>query len=137
MSKKLNKIILAVPALALALSTSAFATSYPHSDAATADKNTVKTRTVAYTCQAKKTVKVKYGFDKKNKPTYAQAKLNGKTRFMPINHHLTDIASTQFGDENNFSLMADAMNYKNAHKASMSIQSPSSEILYKLCSPKK
>lgn len=107
------------------------------SDARTAYESAVKSGSVKYRCQQGKTLTVQYGFNKKGQPTYAVAKLNGKARFMPINYHTSDITSTNFGDENNFSLSADPMTWKNFRKAGMSIQSPSSEILYKLCEPRK
>lgn len=107
------------------------------SDARTAHESAVKSGSVKYRCQQGRNLTVKYGFNKKGQPTYAQAKLNGKTRFMPINYHTSDATSTNFGDENNFSLSADPMNWKNFRKAGISIQSPSNEILYKLCEPRK
>lgn len=107
------------------------------SDAREAHESTVKTSRVKYQCQQGKKLTVRYGFNKQGLPTYAEAKLNGKTRFMPINLNTTDATGTNFGDENNFSLYADPMTWKTHRKAGMSIQSPASEILYKLCEPRK
>ncbi|MDY2948113.1 DUF7606 domain-containing protein [Mannheimia varigena] len=107
------------------------------SDPREAHESTVKTSTVKYSCQNGRKVTVKYGFNKQGIPTYAEAKLNGKTRFMPINLNTTDATGTNFGDENNFSLYGDPMEFDNHRKVEMSIQSPSSEILYKFCKPRK
>lgn len=131
-----------IPVIALALgSTAALANPAPHSDADQARKNTVKTRTVSYSCQGGKKVAVKYGFNKQNLPTYAQASLNGKTRFMPINLNRSDAIGTVFGDEDNFSLSgavdADSLTFKNIRKSSVNIQSPGSEIIYKGCTARK
>ncbi|HDL5698468.1 TPA: adhesin [Mannheimia haemolytica] len=107
------------------------------SDAREAHESTVKTSTVKYSCQSGKKLNVKYGFNKQGIPTYAEAKLNGKTRFMPINLNTTNASGTSFGDENNFSLYGDPMEFANHRKASVNIQSPASEILYKGCTPQK
>lgn len=107
------------------------------SDAREAYESAVKTASVKYSCQQNRKLTVKYGFNKQGLPTYAQAKLNGKTRFMPINLNTSDASGTNFGDENNFSLYADPMEWKNHRKVGMSIQSPASEILYKMCKPRK
>lgn len=127
-----------IPAVMVALiSTTAFANSAPQSDARQADAATSKTRVVNYTCQNDQKVSVRYGFDKNNKPTYAQANLNGKDRFMPINPSRTDETGTVFGDENNFSLMANTITPKNVKKSHMSIQDPASQIIYKDCKTTK
>lgn len=124
-------------ALLLATATSAFATERPQSDPAEAHANAVKTRSVNYSCQNGKSVTVKYGFNNQNLPTYAEASVNGKVRFMPINLNLTDSVGTVFGDEDNFSLSggvdANAITYRNVRSSSINIQSPSSEIVYKGC----
>lgn len=119
----------------LAVSTSAYANT--HEDAAKMHKATVKTQTVKYTCQSGKKVTVKYGFNKQNLPTYAEANLNGKTRFMPINLNFSDASGTHFGDDNNFSLAGDAITYKNVRKAYVNIQDPASNILFKGCQASK
>ncbi|MDD0824502.1 hypothetical protein PTQ27_08500 [Mannheimia sp. AT1] len=56
---------------------------------------------------------------------------------MPINLNTTDIAGTNFGDENNFSLSAAQMELDNYRQASINILNPASEILYKACEPVK
>ena len=130
--KTLVKIL--APVALLVLSGTAFAQT--QSDPAQARKDAVKTKTVNYTCQSGKKVSVKYGFNKQNLPTYAQASLNGKTRFMPVNLNRSDNVSSNFGDENNFSLSAGVITYKNVGKSNIMIQSPASEILFKNCKAK-
>ncbi|WP_066799873.1 ACP-like domain-containing protein [Moraxella oblonga] len=71
--------------------------------------------------------------NKQNLPTYAEAELNGKTRFMPINLYNSDEMSTEFGDENNFSLSTEAFDYKTVNKTTVNISAPDSEFLYKTC----
>lgn len=106
-------------------------------DARQADESTVAKRQVVYQCQGGKSVKVVYGFNKQNLPVYAQANLNGKSRFMPINLAHSDNVSTRFGDDNNFSLGVSAMTLSNYHKVGVdTIQSPASDILYKGCKVK-
>ncbi|EIJ68993.1 ACP-like domain-containing protein [Pasteurella bettyae] len=107
------------------------------SDPREAYESTVKTAKVKYSCQNGKKLAVKYGFNKQGIPTYAEAKLNGKTRFMPINLNTTDASGTTFGDENNFSLYGDPMEFDNFRKADVNIQNPASEILYKGCKAQK
>ncbi|MDO4894524.1 adhesin [Moraxella sp.] len=127
------KKLATITMIALAgLSTTAFAAG-AQSDARTAHKNAVKTRTVTYACQDHQKVAVKYGFNKRNQPTYAEANLDGKRRFMPINYNNSDATATEFGDENNYSVLSDKITYKTARKGSIQIQSPDSTILYKNC----
>ena len=108
-------------------------TKTPQSDEYEAAANTVMKKSVKYRCQNGKRTKVTYGFNKQGLPTYAQAYINGKTRFMPVNLYHSDIVSSAFGDENNFSLMSDVITAKNYRKSHINIQSPSSEIVYKGC----
>ena len=93
----------------------------------------VKHRQVNYTCQNNKKVSVTYGFNKQNLPTFAEANLNGKKRFLPINLGRSDTVDTVFGDEENFSIMTGALRLNNYHKSSANIQDASSEIIYKGC----
>ena len=93
----------------------------------------VKHRQVNYTCQNNKKVSVTYGFNKQNLPTFAEANLNGKKRFLPINLGRSDMVDTVFGDEENFSIMTGALRLNNYHKSSANIQDASSEIIYKGC----
>ena len=96
----------------------------------------VKHRQVNYTCQKNKKVSVTYGFNKQNLPTFAEANLNGKKRFLPINLGRSDMVDTVFGDEENFSIMTGALRLNNYHKSSANIQDASSEIIYKGCNVK-
>lgn len=107
------------------------------SDAREAAESTTKTEYIKYRCQNGKHLSVKYGFNSQQQPTYAQAKLNGKSRFMPINVHTSDATGTTFGDEHNFSLYGDPITFKAVKTAEINIQSPAAEILYKDCKPKK
>lgn len=104
-------------------------------DAREMDAATVVRKAVNYDCGNGKRLKVTYGFNKQGLPTYAQAYLNGKTRFMPINLNYSDMVGTTFGDENNFSLSTEGITNKKYRKA-IQVQSPSSEIIYKSCSPR-
>ncbi|MFB6349756.1 adhesin [Moraxella sp. ZJ142] len=127
-----------IPAIVLALtSTAVFANSAPQSDAQQAYQNTVKTRTVNYSCQNDNQVEVTYGFDKHSKPTYAEAKIDGKNRFMPVNLKHSDVVSSAFGDEDNFSLMANVLTPRNVRKSSINIQDPASQIIFKGCEATK
>ncbi|WP_394261078.1 adhesin [Moraxella boevrei] len=127
-----------VPAIALVAGMSGIA----HADDFAMDpegarESTVYKRQVNYQCQSGKSLSVTYGFNKQKLPTYAQANLNGKTRFMPLNMAQSDDVGTSFGDENNFSLSTSAMTLANYHKNSIStVQSPGSEILFKSCNVK-
>ena len=96
----------------------------------------VKHRQVNYTCQNNKKVSVTYGFNKQNLPTFAEANLNGKKRFLPINLGRSDMVDTVFGDEENFSIMTGALRLNNYHKSPANIQDASSEIIYKGCNVK-
>lgn len=93
----------------------------------------VKHRQVNYTCQNNKKVSVTYGFNKQYLPTFAEANLNGKKRFLPINLARSDDTMTVFGEEDNFSIMTGELRLNNYHKSSANIQNASSEILYKGC----
>ncbi|MDO4251546.1 MAG: adhesin [Moraxella sp.] len=117
----------------LTMSSAAYATSQPQEDPREMLDATVKTKNVKYTCQSGKKLTVKYGFNKQNLPTYAEATLNGKKRFMPVNLYRSDNVSTIFGDENNFSVLGGVITYKNVGSSSVNVQSPASEILFKSC----
>lgn len=119
------------------LAMSGFAHAAEQSDPHEARQNTVSQKTVKFVCQNNKKLSVTFGFNQQKLPTYAQAYLNGKTRFMPINLNRSDNVSTVFGDENNFSLMAGEITKANVHKANFNVQSPAGEILYKGCRPTK
>ena len=96
----------------------------------------VKHRQVNYTCQNNKKISVTYGFNKQNLPTFAEAHLNGKKRFLPINLGRSDDVDTVFGDEDNYSIMSSALRLGNYHKSSINIQDASSKIVYKGCDVK-
>ncbi|MGM8909804.1 ACP-like domain-containing protein [Psychrobacter sp. 1U1] len=93
----------------------------------------IKHRQVNYTCQNNKKVSVTYGFNEQYLPTFAEANLNGKKRFLPINLGRSDNVGTVFGDEENFSIMTGPLRLNNYHKSSANIQNAKSEILYKGC----
>lgn len=132
---KALKKIAPVFALGLALVGTAHANA---TDAAASHASTVKTREVTYTCQSKATAKVVYGFNKQGLPTYAQATLGGKQRFMPINLDRSDDTSTFFGDDDSWKLGAGYMTLNNYHKVPVSnIQNPAHEITHKSCSVTK
>lgn len=95
---------------------------------------TVSSKNVSYNCGSKR-LTVKYGFNKQGLPTYAQAFLNGKTRYMPINLNHSDISGTQFGDDNNYMLASNTGPIsKKSYRSDIQIQDPASNIVYKSCS---
>lgn len=102
-------------------------------DAAKADETATKVRQVSYSCNKGGAVKVTYGFNKQKLPTYAEAHLGGKTRFLPINLAHSDVAGTSFGDENSWAISGGAMTLGNYHKSDVLIMDPNSEIQYKHC----
>ena len=117
---------IAAAAAVLAFSAQSFAEAGP----------TVRTAKVNYACQSGKKITVKYGFNRQNLPTYAEAKLGGKVRKMPINLKHSDVAGTFFGKENTYNLSTDYLDRSNVRRVSMMAMSPSSEILFKNCSPR-
>lgn len=129
--KKIFSLI-AIPVLT-SISFLAVASDRPQEDARKMDESTVVRKAVNYNCGHGQRLKVTYGFNKQGLPTYAQAYLSGKTRFMPINLNLSDMVSTTFGDDNNFSLHTAGITSKK-YRADIQVQSPSSEIIYKSCS---
>ena len=92
----------------------------------------VKISQVKYTFQINKKVSVTYGFNKEYLPTFAEANLNGKKRFLPINLGRSDNVGTVFGDEDNFSIMTGELRLNNYHKSSANIQNASSEVSSRL-----
>ncbi len=97
---------------------------------------TVSKGQVSYQCQSKKSVTVTYGFDKKGKPTYAMALLEGKKRFMPLNFQRSDHVDTTFGDDNSHRLGTDYMDSSNYQQKSILITNPGNQIIFKNCFPK-
>lgn len=88
-----------------------------------------------YRCNSGKSVKVTYGFNEQGLPTYAQAYLNGKNRYMPINLNHSDMSATDFGDENHYSLHTNTEPItKKSYRPDIQIQDPASNIVYKSCS---
>lgn len=135
--KKLTTVLSSAAVLAAALTSgSALAYSDQVMDPATSYDSATKVRQVNYSCQGKNKISVIYGFNKQNLPTYAQANLNGKDRFLPINLGRSDTVDTVFGDEDNFSIMSNALRLNNYHNSSINIQDASSKILYKGCNSK-
>lgn len=102
-------------------------------DAHEADKTTTKIRQVSYQCTKGGALKVNYGFNKQKLPTYAQASLGGKTRFLPINLQHSDLAGTSFGDENSWRIGTDALTLANYQKSDILVEDPNSNITYKHC----
>lgn len=132
--KKLTTALSSVGILMAALgSTSALAYSDNVMEPSESYDTAIKHRQVNYTCQNNNKVSVTYGFNRQYLPTFAEADLNGKTRFLPINLARTDNVSTVFGDEDNFSIMTGPLRLNNYHKSSANIQNAKSEILYKGC----
>ncbi|WLF83733.1 adhesin [Moraxella sp. ZY210820] len=128
--KKLLQTI--VPAALLSVGLMATATANAQT-AQEAHASTVTTKQVTYVCSGKKPVKVTYGFNKQGLPTYAQAVLNGKARFMPINLAHSDFVGTHFGNENSYTLGTDAITVKNYKKSTILVTTPDNEIIYKNC----
>lgn len=100
---------------------------------AEAHETATKVRQVTYQCGKGGQVKVTYGFNAEKLPTYAEAHLGGKTRFLPINLAHSDAAGTSFGDENSWRIGSAAITLGNYHKSDVLIQDPNSEIAYKHC----
>lgn len=101
---KALKII--APVLALGLSFTTIANAL---DAHRAIQLTNKVRQVTYSCPTGSfptgdTVQVNYGFNDQGLPTYAEANLGGKTRFLPIN--LVESAGNfmHFGDDKDWQI---------------------------------
>lgn len=94
---------------------------------------TTSTKTANYICQQGKHVKVTYGFNRLGIPTYAKARINGRTRIMPYNQTQSEVDLARFGTENSYSLAGDRLTIQDYRKFNMSINSPRSEILFKDC----
>lgn len=127
--RKLSSLLLFSALLAAASSTFA-------AGAAAHKKTTAHTsKSVSYTCQSGKTLKVTYGFNRQGIPTHASAFMGGKTRYMPINLNRSDNVDTIFGDENNYSLSTSYMDRANYARQPVMVTDPAQEIVYKDCSP--
>ncbi|MFA9486825.1 adhesin [Moraxella haemolytica] len=127
---KALKTIAPVLALGLAFAGTAHAQTM---DARQADATATKVRQVTYQCNAGGRVTVNFGFNKHNLPTFAEARLGGKTRFLPINLSASDNVDTNFGDENSWNISTDALTLNNYHKSSLMVQDSDSSIAYKNC----
>lgn len=138
---KMLKIASVLLLSALATNVYAYGGNKSHEDARQMDDATVKTRNIKYSCSTGGSLNVKYGFNRYNLPTYAQASLNGKVRFIPINLNMSDDSSTAFGDENNYYMLVrndfQSINYNNVRGSTMSVNSPSGEMLHKYCTSGK
>ncbi len=128
---KTLKILAPIFALGMALSGAAHAGDLM--DARTAADTATKIRQVTYQCTTGGKVAVKFGFNKQNLPTFAEAHLGGKTRFLPINLAHSDIASTSFGDENSWTIGSSAMTLANYHKSDILVMDPNAVIEHKYC----
>lgn len=127
------KVLKFIAPLALALVTTVSHAS-DTLDSGQAVKDATKVRQVTYTCATGGKVTVKYGFNRQEQPTYAEAFVGGKNRFMPINLARSDVAGTFFGDEGSYTLGVDTLTLNNYHKVSLaSIQDPASDITHKNC----
>lgn len=126
--------ILAPVALALTALTAPIAHANDTMDEQQAVSTTTKVRQVNYACTSGGQVSVKYGFNRQNLPTYAQAYVGGKIRFMPINLAKSDSVGTSFGAENGYMLGTEALTLHNYHTAGMvGIQNHASEFTHKDC----
>ncbi len=92
---------------------------------------------VQYDCQSGKSVKVTYQFNKQGLPTSAQAVINGRTQYMPINLSRSDSVSSVFGKDNQYVLSSGYLDSKNYKKSGILLTSPSNKILFKNCSVRK
>ena len=131
------KIALFAPVLAFGLiGLSSTASAQSAIDPQEAHASTTKIHEVTYRCSAGSgdcNLRVRYGFNRQNLPTYAQSTVYGKSRFMPINLYRSDNTGTYFGEEDNWTLGAGAMDLRNYNKVDIMIQSPDNDITHKSC----
>ena len=130
----MKKLMSVLAVLTLANVSTLVMAATPQSDAREAADMTVTTKTVNLRCEGGKPLKVTYGFNRQGLPTYAQAYLNGKSRFMPINLYSSNRNMTEFGDDNNFSLhtLTGAIT-KQRYRSTIQLQDPASQIVYNRC----
>lgn len=107
---KALKII--APVLALGLSFTTIANAL---DAHRAIQLTNTVRQVTYSCPTGDTVQVNYGFNDQGLPTYAEANLGGKTRFLPINLVESVGEFMHFGDDNDWQIAGRYLQLDNDH----------------------
>ncbi|OAV27101.1 adhesin [Moraxella catarrhalis] len=99
---KALKII--APVLALGLSFTAIANAKDTLSVRSAKQLTNKVRQVTYSCPTGDTVQVNYGFNDQGLPTYAEANLGGKTRFLPLNWTESGGEAMTFGDDKDWQI---------------------------------
>ena len=126
--------ILTVSVLALGLAATAQAA--PRNKAVDASRVTQNV-TVNYQCQDGR-VAVRYGFNAAGVPVNASAKVNGATRVMKYDMGASDNVDAFFKDARGYRLTAEAFELKNVRRASIAnIASPSGDLVFKDCSPRR
>ena len=110
---KALKII--APVLALGLSFTAIANAKDTMSVRSAKQLANKVHQVTYSCTTGDTVQVNYGFSDQALPTYAEANLGGKTRFLPINLVESAGNSMHFGDDNDWQILGFYLQLDNDH----------------------
>lgn len=102
-----------------------------------ADKITKRT-TVAYQCADGGRVSVKYGFNAAGIPVTASTKIAGATRTMKYNQRVSDNVTTLFSNAQGYKLGAEAFEWGNVRKASLSTITDSKDnIVFKSCKPRR
>lgn len=103
-----------------------------------AHATTAVTKQVTYQCAGKKPVKVTYGFNKQGIPTFAEAFLEGKKRFMPMNLAHSDFVGTRFGHDkdHNYMLNTRGITSKDYKKSTIMVTTPDNKIIFKNCKSK-
>ena len=110
---KALKII--APVLALGLSFTAIANAKDTMSVRSAKQLANKVHQVTYSCPTGDTVQVNYGFSDQGLPTYAEANLGGKTRFLPINLVRSVDEFMHFGDDNDWQILGVYLQLDNDH----------------------
>lgn len=110
---KALKII--APVLALGLSFTTIANAKDTLPVRSAIQLTNKVRQVTYSCPTGDTVQVNYGFGDQGLPTYAEANLGGKTRFLPINLVKSVGEFMHFGDDKDWQILGLYLQLDNDH----------------------
>lgn len=115
---KALKII--APVLALGLSFTAIANAKDTMSVRSAKQLANKVHQVTYSCPTGSfptgdTVQVNYGFSDQGLPTYAEANLGGKTRFLPINLVESAGNSMHFGDDKGWQISGFYLQLDNDH----------------------
>lgn len=110
---KALKII--APVLALGLSFTTIANAKDTLPVRSAKQLTNTVHQVTYSCPTGDTVQVNYGFNDQGLPTYAEANLGGKTRFLPINLVESGDEVMIFGDGNDWQIAGLYLQLDNDH----------------------